>query len=310
VARNWWLVLAFPVPLGFLASFIAEHTHEWKPLLQGRLVAPPRLLDRTETEANTIRTLLSERRTLWQERKEIDAIFARHGMPNITRSGAFDRRFKHADLLEHCWERRAAVNVRIGELDSAVANVKYQLEERKNRWAASVVTARLARELLTPCLATSACGLGAYYLGTAGGNYSSLWPVLLSGAIALFVLFVGVTLIGSRAQSTADAALKELGERSASARSDGGEAEEEDSEKSERSREERTEDETEEPAWWSVLQITQNASQEQIKTAYRSLMQQYHPDKVATLGPELRDLAERKSKEINAAYEQALRAVS
>jgi DnaJ-domain-containing protein 1 len=32
-------------------------------------------------------------------------------------------------------------------------------------------------------------------------------------------------------------------------------------------------------------------------------MTEYHPDKVASLGPELRALAEKKSKEINAAYE-------
>lgn len=35
-------------------------------------------------------------------------------------------------------------------------------------------------------------------------------------------------------------------------------------------------------------------------------MSQYHPDKVASLGPELRDLCERKTKEINTAYDQAM----
>lgn len=35
-------------------------------------------------------------------------------------------------------------------------------------------------------------------------------------------------------------------------------------------------------------------------------MSQYHPDKVASLGPELRDLCERKTKEINTAYDQAI----
>jgi curved DNA-binding protein CbpA len=33
----------------------------------------------------------------------------------------------------------------------------------------------------------------------------------------------------------------------------------------------------------------------------------YHPDKVAFLAPEFRELAERKMKEINAAYQQLLR---
>ena len=35
-------------------------------------------------------------------------------------------------------------------------------------------------------------------------------------------------------------------------------------------------------------------------------MSEYHPDKVASLGKEIRELAERKSKEINAAYRDAL----
>ncbi len=36
-------------------------------------------------------------------------------------------------------------------------------------------------------------------------------------------------------------------------------------------------------------------------------MQEYHPDKVAHLGSELRRLAEHKAKEINAAYNALLR---
>lgn len=36
-------------------------------------------------------------------------------------------------------------------------------------------------------------------------------------------------------------------------------------------------------------------------------MGQYHPDKVATLGPEIRALAERKTRELNQAYEDAMR---
>jgi DnaJ-domain-containing protein 1 len=35
-------------------------------------------------------------------------------------------------------------------------------------------------------------------------------------------------------------------------------------------------------------------------------MSQYHPDKVASLGRELRELAESKSKEISVAYQEAL----
>jgi len=34
------------------------------------------------------------------------------------------------------------------------------------------------------------------------------------------------------------------------------------------------------------------------------MAQQYHPDKVATLAPEFRELAERRMKEINTAYDE------
>jgi hypothetical protein len=40
-----------------------------------------------------------------------------------------------------------------------------------------------------------------------------------------------------------------------------------------------------------------------IRKKYIELISKYHPDKVAELGPELIDLAEKKTKEINAAYE-------
>jgi DnaJ-domain-containing protein 1 len=61
-------------------------------------------------------------------------------------------------------------------------------------------------------------------------------------------------------------------------------------------------------AWNSVLGVVESASVEEIRKSYRVLMSQYHPDKVASLGSELRILAERKSKEINVAYRQAMRA--
>jgi DnaJ-class molecular chaperone len=40
-----------------------------------------------------------------------------------------------------------------------------------------------------------------------------------------------------------------------------------------------------------------------ISEAYRSLAQMYHPDKVAGLAPEFHEVAERRMKEINAAYQ-------
>ena len=54
---------------------------------------------------------------------------------------------------------------------------------------------------------------------------------------------------------------------------------------------------------WEVLEVQPGASPEEIRLAYQVKIRQYHPDKVANLGPELRELAERHTKEINAAYE-------
>ena len=62
-----------------------------------------------------------------------------------------------------------------------------------------------------------------------------------------------------------------------------------------------------EPTWFEILNIGADATAAEIKYSYRTLMSQYHPDKVATLGDELKTVAERKSKEINAAYEQGMR---
>jgi hypothetical protein len=44
-------------------------------------------------------------------------------------------------------------------------------------------------------------------------------------------------------------------------------------------------------------------SRSEIRSKYLQSVALYHPDKVQHLGPELRDLAERKTKEINAAYD-------
>lgn len=62
-----------------------------------------------------------------------------------------------------------------------------------------------------------------------------------------------------------------------------------------------------EPAWHEVLGVSSAATREQITAAYREQISQYHPDKVARLGAEIRALAERKSAQLNAAYDQALK---
>jgi DnaJ-domain-containing protein 1 len=51
-----------------------------------------------------------------------------------------------------------------------------------------------------------------------------------------------------------------------------------------------------------VLGVGESASVAELRKAYMALVASYHPDKVATLGPELRQVAEEKTKQINAAY--------
>jgi DnaJ-domain-containing protein 1 len=52
-----------------------------------------------------------------------------------------------------------------------------------------------------------------------------------------------------------------------------------------------------------TLSLTTSATYEDVKKQYRTLMQQYHPDKVSHLGPEIIDVAKRKSLQINLAYD-------
>ena len=55
---------------------------------------------------------------------------------------------------------------------------------------------------------------------------------------------------------------------------------------------------------YSVLGVQKGASLEDIKMAYKRLAHQYHPDKVNHLGQEFRDLAEKRFKEIQKAYQE------
>lgn len=58
--------------------------------------------------------------------------------------------------------------------------------------------------------------------------------------------------------------------------------------------------------WWAaVLKVPPDATLEEITKAYKVLISKYHPDKVASLGEELRDVAEQMSKKINEAYRAA-----
>ena len=58
---------------------------------------------------------------------------------------------------------------------------------------------------------------------------------------------------------------------------------------------------------YKILGIERGASQDEIKQAYRQLANKYHPDKVAHLGDEFRELAEIRFKEIQRAYQELTR---
>lgn len=62
-----------------------------------------------------------------------------------------------------------------------------------------------------------------------------------------------------------------------------------------------------ERSWWEILGVSKEASPDDIKTAFRKEIARYHPDRVEGLGRELRELAEKKAKEINWAYAAAKR---
>ena len=56
---------------------------------------------------------------------------------------------------------------------------------------------------------------------------------------------------------------------------------------------------------YSVLGVSRDASEEEIKKAYKALSRKYHPD--ANINNPNRDQAEEKFKEIQAAYQQIMK---
>lgn len=55
---------------------------------------------------------------------------------------------------------------------------------------------------------------------------------------------------------------------------------------------------------YEVLGVKSTSSKEEIYSAYKNLLKQYHPDKVASLGEEIQNVARSKSQEINSAFQK------
>lgn len=59
---------------------------------------------------------------------------------------------------------------------------------------------------------------------------------------------------------------------------------------------------------YAALEISQDATDEELKKAYRKMAVKYHPDKVAYLGEDLKNQANEKFQQLNAAYEKIKKA--
>lgn len=58
---------------------------------------------------------------------------------------------------------------------------------------------------------------------------------------------------------------------------------------------------------YQVLEVPPEAPLEEIRSRYKELLLRYHPDRVQHLGREFQELADRRTKEINAAFDAVLR---
>ncbi|MBC7126264.1 MAG: TerB family tellurite resistance protein, partial [Bacteroidales bacterium] len=56
--------------------------------------------------------------------------------------------------------------------------------------------------------------------------------------------------------------------------------------------------------YFKILEVSPDATNEEIKKAYRQMAIKYHPDKVQHLGEDIRQAAEQKFKMVNEAYEK------
>ena len=58
--------------------------------------------------------------------------------------------------------------------------------------------------------------------------------------------------------------------------------------------------------WITILGVSEAATIEEVKDAYKALIKQNHPDRVQGMSAAFKDLAEAETKKINAAYREAL----
>ena len=59
---------------------------------------------------------------------------------------------------------------------------------------------------------------------------------------------------------------------------------------------------------YKVLEVAPTATDAEVRAAYRRLALKHHPDKVATLGEDIKKAAEEKFQRINSAKEQVYKA--
>ena len=59
---------------------------------------------------------------------------------------------------------------------------------------------------------------------------------------------------------------------------------------------------------YKVLGISPSATDDEVKAAYRKMALKHHPDRVSTLGDDIRKAAEKKFQEINDAKERIYKA--
>jgi preprotein translocase subunit Sec63 len=58
---------------------------------------------------------------------------------------------------------------------------------------------------------------------------------------------------------------------------------------------------------YAILGVPHGASRDLVTQAYRERLKEYHPDRVASLGAELQDLAHKKTLDIQRAYAELTR---